>query len=404
MAVNYQKLWDLLAEKGITRSELRQQTGITTNTMAKMSKNQSVHIEVLTKICDVLGCALDDIISVERDYLNICLSEFTSYTQYQTLGIQEIDDFPMPLSAKSIKELLEYYCASSKLTKEACLELIDALQSYGMRITLSENIIPDLNYIPQTFAQFEDESEENKDIVYQQLDNYIAWIIQNTNISQDAIAETISAMQYNSDEYPQNLLSAIFGQNAVCKCSTDPDEIKQVITGLLNTLRPDEKNWVKLRYEYGITSSKMLQILELPNYETLLWAIEHNKNIRKALMKLRHPKRAKHLRDFIEINTEKYEKRPVPPMPIPPEHREQLVNNLPIEELDLSVRTYNCLKRANISIIADILKLSSTDILQIQNIGPKVIDEIVVKLKNLQIPIDQSVWETFLTARKKIGK
>ena len=56
MALNYQKLWDLLTEKGIIRSELRQQTGITTNAMAKVSKNQSVQAAVLAKICGVLAC------------------------------------------------------------------------------------------------------------------------------------------------------------------------------------------------------------------------------------------------------------------------------------------------------------------------------------------------------------
>lgn len=105
-----------------------------------------------------------------------------------------------------------------------------------------------------------------------------------------------------------------------------------------------------------------------------------------------------------ESKAGKYEKRPVPPMPIPQEHREQLIKDLPIEDLDLTVRTYNCLKRANVSIVADILELSSADILQIRNIGPKVIDEIVDKLENLQISVDQSVWETFLAARKNIGK
>ena len=398
MAVNYQKLWDLLTEKGMTRSELRQYAGITTNAMAKMSKNQSVHVEILAKICGVLDCTLDDIMSVENDYLSICLREFASFTQYETLGILEINDFPLPHSAKAFKNLLEYYCASSKLTRDACFELIDALQQCGMRITLSENVLPDLNYIPQTFLQFENETDQNKEIVYQQLDNYITWVIQSKCISEDKIAGINNIEFYNNDVYPQNLLSAIFGQETVYQDSTNIPELKQVITELLNTLRPIEKVWIKLKYEYSISSTQMLQILELPNSETLLWAIEHNRISRMALRKLRHPTRSKHLRDFIKFYT--HEKRPVPPMPIPAEDKEKQIYALSIEELDLSVRTYNCLKRARVTTVADILRLSCEDILQIRNVGKKVIDEIIEKLKMLEIPIDQRIQEAFWEARK----
>lgn len=101
--------------------------------------------------------------------------------------------------------------------------------------------------------------------------------------------------------------------------------------------------------------------------------------------------------------TEKYEKRPVPPMPTPTEQREKLINELPIEDLDLSVRTYNCLKRVNVSIVADILNLSSADILQMRNVGPKVIDEITEKLKMLKITMTHSIWKELSNARKSLS-
>ena len=104
----------------------------------------------------------------------------------------------------------------------------------------------------------------------------------------------------------------------------------------------------------------------------------------------------------IGFQTEKYEKRPVPPMPIPPEDREKQIYALSIDELNLSVRTYNCLKRANVATVADILKLSSEDILQIRNICKKVVDEIIEKLKMLEIPIDQRIRESFLGARENL--
>lgn len=61
MEVSYNKLWKLMIDKGINKSNLRQLTGIGTNTIAKLSKNQMVSMEVLMKICQTLECDISDI-------------------------------------------------------------------------------------------------------------------------------------------------------------------------------------------------------------------------------------------------------------------------------------------------------------------------------------------------------
>ena len=61
MAIRYNKLWKLLIDKGMTKTELRIKAGLTTNALARLGKNESVQVETLFKICDVLGCNLDDI-------------------------------------------------------------------------------------------------------------------------------------------------------------------------------------------------------------------------------------------------------------------------------------------------------------------------------------------------------
>ena len=53
-----------------------------------------------------------------------------------------------------------------------------------------------------------------------------------------------------------------------------------------------------------------------------------------------------------------------------------------IEELDLSVRSYNCLKRAGINTIADLLDKTIDDLGKVRNLGKKSIDEIEEKLNN----------------------
>ncbi len=65
----------------------------------------------------------------------------------------------------------------------------------------------------------------------------------------------------------------------------------------------------------------------------------------------------------------------------PESAREGFENNT-IEELDLSVRAFNCLKRANIDTIADLLSKTVEDLEKVRNLGKKSIDEIEEKLSN----------------------
>ena len=55
---------------------------------------------------------------------------------------------------------------------------------------------------------------------------------------------------------------------------------------------------------------------------------------------------------------------------------------LPIEEMDLSVRSYNCLKRAGINTVEDLTKKSRGDMLKVKNLGIKSIDEVIAKLES----------------------
>lgn len=62
MEVNYKKLWKLLIDKNINKTELIKKAGITSNAMAKMGRNETVQLDVLIKICKILDCKIDDII------------------------------------------------------------------------------------------------------------------------------------------------------------------------------------------------------------------------------------------------------------------------------------------------------------------------------------------------------
>lgn len=64
---NYNKLWKLLIDKGMTKTEMRQKAGISTNILARMGKGEPIAMESLSKICTVLNCGYDDIMSIAKD-------------------------------------------------------------------------------------------------------------------------------------------------------------------------------------------------------------------------------------------------------------------------------------------------------------------------------------------------
>ena len=64
MQVNYDKLWKLMIDRKINKTQLSEKAGITTNEMAKMGKNEMVKMETLVRICKVLDCQLDDVVEI----------------------------------------------------------------------------------------------------------------------------------------------------------------------------------------------------------------------------------------------------------------------------------------------------------------------------------------------------
>ena len=67
MAVSYKKLWILLIEKDMKKTDLRIQSGISTGALAKLGKNENVNTEVLAKICKALDCKIEDIMEVVEE-------------------------------------------------------------------------------------------------------------------------------------------------------------------------------------------------------------------------------------------------------------------------------------------------------------------------------------------------
>jgi len=64
--VSYNKLWKLLIDKGLNKKELIKLSGVSSSSIAKMTKGQNVTTDVLCKICEVLDCDFKDIMEYTK--------------------------------------------------------------------------------------------------------------------------------------------------------------------------------------------------------------------------------------------------------------------------------------------------------------------------------------------------
>ena len=67
MYVSYKKLWKMLIDLDMSKTELIQKSKITTNVMAHMGKNEDIRVESLVKICTALGYTFDYIAEIIPD-------------------------------------------------------------------------------------------------------------------------------------------------------------------------------------------------------------------------------------------------------------------------------------------------------------------------------------------------
>ena len=61
MAVEYIRLWKLLLDKGMKKTDLKKEAGISSNVLAKLGKNEYVSMETMEKLCTSLNCNTEDI-------------------------------------------------------------------------------------------------------------------------------------------------------------------------------------------------------------------------------------------------------------------------------------------------------------------------------------------------------
>jgi len=64
VAISYNKLWKLLIDKNMNKTQLCQASGVSTSTISKLGKNETINMESMMKICKVLDCDIGDIVEM----------------------------------------------------------------------------------------------------------------------------------------------------------------------------------------------------------------------------------------------------------------------------------------------------------------------------------------------------
>lgn len=66
MDVSYNKLFKLLIDKGMNKTTFAKEVDISSNTLAKLSKNEFISMEIVVKFCKYLDCTIDDIMEIKK--------------------------------------------------------------------------------------------------------------------------------------------------------------------------------------------------------------------------------------------------------------------------------------------------------------------------------------------------
>lgn len=192
-------------------------------------------------------------------------------------------------------------------------------------------------------------------------------------------------------DYPLDVIELLFGENEIVDIAYIENNFDDNLKVVLETLTEREARLFVKIWKYGFTFEAVAK-QEGVTKERIRQIV--NKAVRKIkhpsrLVILRFGKEVKDLQDDItkltlELSNKKQEliEQINNPQKIVLTKEEKL-ESIKIEDLDLSVRAYRCLKRANINKLTDLLQKSETDLMRIRNLGRKSLKEIILKLNDM---------------------
>ncbi len=157
---------------------------------------------------------------------------------------------------------------------------------------------------------------------------------------------------------------------------------KEFVAGQLNLLAVDSSYSPVTKVNFSNTNTRVGQITDFDKLTLEVWTngvIDASEAVSLAAKVM-----DEHLALFINLS-ERAKNAEI--MVEKEEVRKEKVLEMQIEELDLSVRSFNCLKRAGISTVEDLTNRTEEDMMKVRNLGRKSLDEVIGKMASLGLTL-----------------
>ena len=157
------------------------------------------------------------------------------------------------------------------------------------------------------------------------------------------------------------------------------DRNKQLMNPVIGVIPVDSIYTPVVKVNYTVENTRVGQITD---YDKLTLEVWTNGTISaKEAVSLGAKVLTEHLNLFVDLSGETYAGDSI--MVEKDDKGKEKVLEMTIEELDLSVRSFNCLKRAGINTVEDLINKSEDDMMKVRNLGRKSLEEVVNKLASL---------------------
>lgn len=160
---------------------------------------------------------------------------------------------------------------------------------------------------------------------------------------------------------------------------------KQNLQSTIGVIPVDSIYTPVLKVNYTVENTRVGQITDYDKLTLEIWT--DGTISAKEAVSLGAKVLNEHLNLFIDLSEEAYNTEI---MVKKDDKGKEKVLEMTIEELDLSVRSFNCLKRAGINTVEDLINKSEDDMMKVRNLGRKSLEEVVEKLKNLGFNLNHS--------------
>ena len=149
MYLNYEKLWKLLLSKRLTKNDLCSMTGMSTRTLAKLVKNQSVTTDTLLHICEALDCTVDDILEISKTPPQMTLFDTYKQTRKKIVEDEFCILYEMTCGALTfrIKEIKQKMNKKRVLRCRGNSVVLEQLYPAGFGAVAIPSVVTDLSFV-----------------------------------------------------------------------------------------------------------------------------------------------------------------------------------------------------------------------------------------------------------------